>query len=245
LIQKTLQAGIDADALFGFWPYRNVDLSTASLVALLHKHGLEQACVCATRGLLYDAADGNQETLATCADYPELIPVATLDPRRLIGYREEIRNCRSAGIRLFRFFPEHQGWSAASPAFRKIAAEIAAQNGIVMIGGDPAAAMQAIDPNQPAILLMVHTYGLADVLALAADYPGCHFSVRQLLGPGSLGILKEAVGIERLVFGSNMGLADLAAAINVVKSALLSSDEESAVFGGNMRRLLEATHAAR
>ena len=59
---KKAGARIDCCTLFGFWPKRRLRSSLEDLMRAMDRCGVERACACATRGVLYDSAGGNDET---------------------------------------------------------------------------------------------------------------------------------------------------------------------------------------
>lgn len=233
---------IDIDTLFGFWPRRRVDISLERLQTLMARHQVEIACVCSARGVCYDFVEGNREALAVSRANPGLAPVATLDPRRFLGCREEIDRCLDQGVRLFRLFPDYQGWEPASPAGRRVLEMLEETGAVVMISGAPAAVLPALAGlTIPVVLTGAHFYFLADVLAGLEAMPNLYLTSRFFIGPGSIDTWLAAAGPQRLLFGSHAPLAYPAAALNLVKGAGLSPENQAAVLGENTRRLLEGT----
>lgn len=230
---------IDVDTLVGFWPRRRVDISLERLQTLMARHQIEAACVCSARGVCYDFEEGNRETIELCRANPGLIPVATLDPRRFLGCREEIRRCMAEGVRLFRLLPEYQGWEVTSPAGRAVLRLLEEAGAVVLLGGSPTAVVPAIRGlATPIILTGAHFYYLADLLAEVEALPNLYLTTRFFIGPGSIEAWLAAAGPQRLVFGSHAPLAYPAAALNLVKGAGLSAQDQAAVLGDNMRQLL-------
>lgn len=231
---------VDIDTLFGFWPRRQVDISLERLQTLMARHQIETACVCSARGVCYDFVEGNRETIAASRANPGLVPVATLDPRRFLGCRDEIDRCRDQGVRLFRLFPGYQGWELSSPAGRRLLEMLENAGAMVMVDGAPAALLPALRGlTVPVILTGAHFYYLADVLAELEALPNLYLTSRFFIGPGSIDVWLAAAGPERLLFGSHAPLAYPAAALNLVKGAGLSPEARAAVLGENTRRLLE------
>jgi hypothetical protein len=230
---------IDADTVVGFWPIRNVDVSLARLKNVLAEHKMAGACICSARGIWYDFAEGNEETLALARDDPQLIPVMTVDPRRFIGCRDEIRRRTQEGYRLFRLFPEYQGWPVDAPSVRALLGHLEGSGAILMLGGSATQAVPVVSGLQtPVILTGCHFYQLSDVLAEAGALPNVFVTTRFLIGPGSLDIAAHALGASRLIFGSHAPLEYMAPSLRLVDVSALEAGAKAAVLGGNLLRLL-------
>jgi len=235
---------IDADTLVGFWPGRKVDISVERLLGLMARYGVDRACVCSARGVCYDYLEGNAETQEIVSRYPNFIPVATLDPREYISCGDEIRRQLALGTRLFRLFPEYQGWNHSSPAARRVMQMLQDSGAILMIGGAPPGGLPEICAlESPVILTGAHFYQLADVLACAEEYPHIYVSTRLLIAPGAIDVTAAHIGHERLIFGSHAPLVYQAAALRTVQAANLNPAQRDAVLGGNLLRLLGGTDA--
>src|SRR5207253_2977963 len=76
-------------------------------------------------GLHLDYEEGNRRTIAAAQEHPWLLPVAVMDPRRFLGWEAEVERCLKAGVRVFCFFPEQQGWSVGTAPFPEMLKKIA------------------------------------------------------------------------------------------------------------------------
>ena len=114
---------IDCNTCFGVRPDQRTDFSAATLVGMMADSGVAAALTLSLRGVHYDHQLGNQETLAVCRQHPQLIPVATINLARHVGWREDVDWCLSNGFRAFRFFPERQYWSVRDVGFRVVPRE--------------------------------------------------------------------------------------------------------------------------
>jgi predicted TIM-barrel fold metal-dependent hydrolase len=169
--------------------------------------------------------------------------VFTLDPRRYLGCAEEIRRRTAGGYKLFRLFPEYQGWSPNSPSARRILGFLEDAGAILLLGGPADQALPVVRGLQiPVILTGAHFYQLADVLAWADELPHVYVSTRLLIGPGAIETFVAHAGHARLLFGSHAPLVYLAPALRVVEGAGLSPEQRAAVMGGNLERLLGGDH---
>ncbi len=234
---------VDADTIVGFWPIRKVDISPAQLQRCMMRHGVSRACICSARGIWYDYLEGNEETVQFAQADPSFIPVMTLDPRRWLGCRDEIRRRVAEGHRLFRLFPEYQGWSLGLTSVRRLLGFLEEEGAVVMLGGPADATIPVVRELQtPVILLGCHFYQLSEALASVDALGHVYFSTRFLIAPGSLDLAAREFGAERLIFGSHAPVAYLASALRVVQGVGLSDEARTGVLGGNLQRLLGGKH---
>ena len=230
---------IDMDTLVGFWPIRHCDISAARLQALMTRYGIDRACACSARGVWYDDEEGNRETEEIASLYPNLIPVATIDPRKFTNAAAEIRRWLDAGGRIFRLFPEYQGWPLNSPSFRRILRLLDEAGVVIVVGGSISQVLPELRGlRAPVILAGAHFYQLADALACADEMPNVYLSTRLLIGPGTIERAVSCLGHERLVFGSHAPLVYLASALRVLEYANLTAEQRKSILYSNMWGLI-------
>ncbi len=229
---------LDLDTLAGSWPIRRADISIRRLLEMMELHGVAESCVVSARGIFYDDLAGNSETLGWCASEPRLVPVGTIDLRRFAGYRDEIRRLTEAGVKLWRLFPEHQGWTLDLAPFRRVLGALEDAGAVLFIYGQPSAVARATAGVRVPVILGAHYYQMADLLAVMEEGAGFYVSTRQLHGPGALEMLISEMGPGRLIFGSGAPLSALGAALKRVISADITPESRQAILGGNLRRLL-------
>lgn len=229
---------IDLDTMTGFWPQRQVDISNGRLLQMMDQHGVRRACVVSARGALFDHFEGNDETLAWCREQPRFIPVGTIDLRRFQGYREEIQRLTEAGVRLWRLFPEYQGWTPDQAVLRRVLDALESVGAVLFLSGQPSAVASAVAGTGVTTILGLHFYQAGDFLALLEEGSNLYVSTRLLHGPGAVNVLVEAMGHQRLVFGSGAPLSSMGSALRCLEVAALSDEQRAAILGGNLQRLL-------
>jgi predicted TIM-barrel fold metal-dependent hydrolase len=229
---------LDLDTIAGSWPWRTADISLQRLLGLMDRHGVAESCLVSARGIHYCDIDGNTETLAWCAANTRFTPVGTIDLRRFTGYRDEIRRLARAGVRLWRLFPEHQGWTLEMATFRRVLNALGEAGAVLFMNGQPSAVVRATAGSAVPVILGVHFYQMADLLAVLEEGVDLSVCTRQLHGPGALETLIREMGSDRLVFGSGAPLSAMGAALQRVATADLEAKAREAILGGNLRRLL-------
>jgi predicted TIM-barrel fold metal-dependent hydrolase len=229
---------IDVDTIAGFWPQRHADISTQRLLQMMDQHSVARACVVSARGVLYDDTDGNTETLAWQRSEARFIPIGTLDLRKFIGYRDEIQRLTEAGVRLWRLFPEYQGWSFDQAVFRRVLSALGEAGAILLISGKPSAVARGTAGAGIPIILDVHFYQAGDLLAVLEEGADFYVSTRLLHGPGVMEMLVQTIGHERLIFGTGAPLSSPGSVLKRIAVAELTDEQRAAILGGNLRRLL-------
>lgn len=236
----------DACTLFGPWPQHPADLSLESLLQGMAQNGIARSLATATTGIFYDYRQGNAETLAGAqAHSQQLYPVATLDPRAYPEALQEAEARAAEGFRLFRFFPDRQGWPMRYAPFRELlqkcdslgvpVAVTVARHGDCTDLVDEVAFTQA-----PVLLCGIKPANLGEALAIMRTSPKFYIETTHLLAPFALETVRDTVpqGEERLVFASYSPLRYLSAALGPVLTSTLSDEHKGLVLGGNLRRLL-------
>jgi len=234
---------IDSNTHFGFLPYRDTDVSLEKLLSSMNRYGVAGALTYSLMGVAYDFQDGNEETFAVCRANPGLFPVATVDPRRHIDVVEEIAKSRERGFVALRVFPEQQGWKIDSALFRPIVRECERIGmPIIVSGAGPGAAsdvLRAVESSTVPVIVVGIGYGtLAEGIAAAREHPSMFIEAQVIDPPDSLRVAADAIGAERIVYGSNSPSLSMRGSINAVMEGELSDEEKAMIFGGNIRRIL-------
>jgi len=234
---------IDGQTMFGFRPGRGADISLAALLGEMSKHNVKQACTISAVGIFLDFDLGNQQTLAACRESPALIPMATADPRRHVGCMESVDKAAAEGCRVFALFPETQGWSMDSEAACVLAKAVCGAGLAVAIeascSGGPSRVLRALGDSDARVLLIgVNYLNLGEALQVAKAHPGMHFCTCSLASVGSLEIIAEHAGVERLIFGSGSPANYFSSPYLRVKYGDFTVEQKQAILSGNIRRFL-------
>ncbi|MCC7355025.1 MAG: hypothetical protein IT330_14870, partial [Anaerolineae bacterium] len=197
---------VDIDTLLGSHPTQEHDASLPTLLRVLEANDIGRALVYSRTALLFDSEVGNAETLAVCRAHPSLAPVAVVDPRNW-GAWDQVARWAEAGCVAFRFFPQEQGWSLESASFRRTLAAVAGTGRPALVevgvsGMTAQAARAAQGLALPLVLTNVSYWVLAEVLAEVAINPNLYLEAHRVCLPGQAEVMAEAVGAERLLFGS-------------------------------------------
>jgi len=217
---------------------QDVDWSLDNLLAILDGHGVERALTWSLRGKLYDPVGSNEETWQAARRHPQLVPVATLDPRRGPGWREELARCIDRGLRVFRLFPDEQGWSLGALPFPRIAEALAEHAATVMLPaggpGQQTAMARTLCPLGLTVVAVGATFaGIAESMAVMAEHERFFCETSAMCTGGAIEAVVGAVGAGQLLFGSNSPEFAFEAPLNLVARAEIPAADRERILGGN------------
>lgn len=144
---------------------------------------------------------------------------------------------------MFRFFPQVQGWPYDFAPFAEILKTLASLPRMpIMVGvekpGDITRLARAVaDYPHPVILEGVARDTLAEAVTVMRQNPRLYLETHALRVPDALRLLNDAVGMGRVLFGSDAPGMSLGAALAYVRGSGLSDDEQAAVLGGNAQQI--------
>ena len=237
---------LDACTLFGPWPQHAADLSIETLLSGMQANGIVRSLALSTVGIFHDYRQGNVETIQFARQYPQqLFPVGTLDPRAFPECLQEAEQRAGEGFRLFRFFPERQGWPLNFAPFRDVLRRCDELGVPVAVTTSRAGAISELaalvkDLKIPVLLSGVGSSQLGETISVMRSDPTLYVESAALLAPGALEAIRDNVegGAQKLIFASYSPLRYLSAAIGPILASSLSEEEKALVLGGNLKQLL-------
>lgn len=238
---------VDCNTVVGFFPRRHVDTTPQALLSIMDKYGVVRALCISTTGIFYDYRRGNEETLAIARNSNNrLLPVATVDPRQYLNCAEEIERRARQGWRLFRFFPDYQGWPLNFAPFREIVhqlneLQLAWMIPVQSLGAATQIADMVADLQTPVIFTRVSYSNLGEVLCVMKGMPHIYVETHLLNSPDAFEVVAATVGVERLIFGSFAPLHYFASAYMPLQYSSLSDDDKRKVLVENIRVVLQPT----
>lgn len=233
---------VDVNTLFGPLPAASVDLAIETLLALMAQRGIGAACTLSTLGLLLDPTVGNAATRAACAEDPQLIPVATLNPTMFFGDADPLLRLSSEGFKIVRFFPQEQNWPLHYQPFHALLESLQQTQLPVMVNvsrsGDITTLQNFVGFYPTIILAGVNADLLPEAIAVLRRQSDWMLETSHLFAIGSMKLVVDTVGAERLLFGSGAPAQSLAAALNTLNYAGLSEATRHKILSANARRVL-------
>ena len=230
-------------------PIAAPNTSLAELLGELDARNTTLALSTSRRGLLNQVnSEAIAETLDCSAGHPRLLPVGTLDPRRYLGWREDLRRCVEGGCVAIRFAPGAQRWSPDILLFEKMIEAIGGVKLPVIVDCDGGGVevstwiqRLAATTRRHGVSVVINELGYqwtGELLTVMHEYPNVYASIRKLALVGSLeNAVAEGLG-ERFVFGSCAPQHSTRALLNHVLMARISGQVKEAILAGNALRLL-------
>jgi predicted TIM-barrel fold metal-dependent hydrolase len=239
----------DVNTLFGAYPSLHPESTADSLAAVMERNGVDWGLTLSTWGLFHHSTEGNTETLRACKMHDHLIPVATANPQGYWGQREAIEEIARPEYEMFRFFPYLQGWPIDFAPFQALLATLTSTSRKpIMVSvynpGDITALERIVTAYQnPIILEGVSSAILSEAVTVMQRNAHIYLETHNLRVADSLALLRDTVGIQRVLFGSDAPGLSLAASLRFIKKSGLSDSDLDAVLGGNANTIWHGSEA--
>ncbi len=250
---------IDTNVSLFRWPFRRLPLDeTAKLVKKLRSLGINTAWAGSFEGVLHrDVAGVNQRLAAECKQYPELVPIGSVNPA-LPDWKDDLRRCAQMhhmpGVRLH---PNYHGYTLDDPRFAELL-DLAAKAGcfvqIAAVMEDtrtqyPLLQVPDVDLSplpgvmsriQGAKVQILNDRPRSPLLFRLAKIPGLYFDTARVEGTDGIPSLVKSVPPGRVLFGTHAPfLIPDAALIRVHESSVLDEAGLKAVFSKNAEQFIK------
>ncbi len=233
---------VDVNTLFGPLPAASVDLTVEVLLELMADGGVSSACTLSTLGLLLDATVGNSATRAACNEYSQLIPAATLNPTTFYGDASTVTKLPEQGFRLVRFFPKVQEWPVPYEPFGAILEILAGTNIPVMVNTlipGQITALESYVGSYPTLIFSgVDSSTLPEALAVLRKKQNWMIETSRLTAIGTVNLVVDSVGGERVLFGTGAPAQSLSAALHALQHSGITEVDRQRILSGNAERIL-------
>jgi uncharacterized protein len=179
-------------------------------------------------------------------DNPRFIPCALLNPHFEDESVKELElGVREWNIRGLKLMPTKHGFHAASKIVHPLIAKCAELGIPVSIHSEGGyahplaiATLAKAFPEVPIIMdHMGYRYWIADAIEAARQAPNIYLATTAVMEPHFIAMAITAVGIDRIVFGSNGPLAIPKMQLDVIKYLQLSPEDESKILGNTLSEL--------
>jgi uncharacterized protein len=246
---------LDFNGFIGPWPYWDTTYKTPeAILSLMDKYQIQTLAACSTSSIFWDWREGNEEILTAAAKYPaRFIPFVSmspvLPPSDLVRLLREYKRRQVKGIRLY---PQHQGYSLTQKSgmdeLLKTAQEfelpVVVPIRVIMNWGLPELEPSAIEevvvryPKLRFVLSGINYSGTLWGFDLMRRFPNVYLELSGMQGFRAVDDAVQAVGANRILFGSGLPLLYPACSIEKMRVAKISPEQRQAITEGNARALL-------
>ena len=237
---------IDAHAhICSGWEELGIPGDAEYALRLMDRHGIDIACVSNSRWLRHDYIAGNGLVADAVRRWPDrfrgYVALNPFDPLEALA--EARRRLDEPGFIGLKLHESHHQIPYDDP--RHIALiELAAERGVPILfhSFDGCAVLDRVASKVPeAILIAGHMGGFQweKALGVAARHPNLYLEVCcSCIEAGRLEAAVEAVGAERVLFGTDLPLIDPAVWLPIVQEeADLTDEQRQAILCGNIARI--------
>ena len=237
---------IDVNTTFGKRVDPDPRYSVEALVGEMNRHEIALALSLSTRGAEYDMHTGNDESLQASRTYPQILPVGTVDPHDGIGWESEIDRCLRHSIRALRLYPEAQKWSVDSLMFRRIVRKLSGSGTCLLFSASRAddpmehcyrVAHLTADSGIPVLFTDIYYYEISEVIEIMKEHSHVYAETNWLATIDAVGIMAEAVGADRVLYGSGAPAHPMQKSLNQILETDLPIDAKAKILGGNAMKL--------
>ncbi len=234
---------IDTYTIFGSWPAGGADLSLERLLQTLEANGVEKAIAHSTDCVFETTRGTLGSLLEKTAEHANLVPAAAVDPTLLVKPWEFAAEAASKGLACLRFFPEIHDWPVADYLpFAKCLEAIAPTQTPVSVAITRTGQITALSRvpharDLPVILVHVADDCMSEAAAVVPGMENWYLSTDGMSHLGLLEELADAIGPERLLFGSSAPRGSLTGSLEYVRRSALPDAAKEAILSGNALRL--------
>lgn len=221
--------------------YVRVD-NVADTIAVMDRAGVERAVVYTPHAVDFDSIDGNAYLMEMIAGQSRFVPQFAVNPAfdslDAIG-----ASMRKHGARSLRIAPKFHRYPFREWVLQPFFDWLEKNNTPVWISAEeiePAEfhATMAARPNVKVVLSQVHYNHKSWADPLLRSLPNLSIEVSRTIQPYAFNRLIDAIGAERLMFGSRFPDSAMAPPLYFLHRSGLSQSQLSAICGGNLERLL-------
>ncbi|WP_327088288.1 amidohydrolase [Nonomuraea sp. NBC_01738] len=238
---------IDADAMLGRYPRRDVGAGTAEhALAAMDRFGIDEAVVSHTLSWLHDPGAGNRALLDLVAGEPRLRPCWVMLPDTCgeLGAPDAfVREALDGGVVAVRAYPGDHGYDLAGPDAAPALAAVA-EAGLPLLLDAPQVTLPAVEriaTTHPGLPIVVGGLGyrlLRQAAGLLSRTANVHLGLANLSSHCGLEWLVHRYGRHRVIFGTGAPTRDRAESVTRLLWSELDDDTVAAIGSGNLRTLL-------
>lgn len=233
---------LDCELYLMDFPVANHMYDVPALESLLDEAGIDQAVLMPPVTYKPD----NYWMIEQIQENSRFIPCALLNPHFGDESVKELElGVREWNIRGLKLMPTKHGFHAAAKIVHPLIAKCAEMDIPVSIHSEGGyahplaiATLARAFPEVPVIMdHMGYRYWVADAIEAARQAPNIYLATTAVMEPHFIAMAIKAVGIDRIVFGSNGPLTIPKMQLDVIKYLQLSPEDESKILGETLAKL--------
>ena len=244
----------DANMALGRRHDRRVPVDTVEeTLRLMDMAGIGRALVYAPHAATYDSQDGNRLLMTTIDGESRLVPQFVCNPS-FDGFDDFIGDLDAHGVRSVRMLPAVHNypfrdwvvgpwleWLAGEgiPLWMPVDHEVRGRPNSL----DPAELHKTVE-RHPTLTVVLSEVKYADfswAMPMLRSLPNVHIELSRFVITGGIESAMEAVGDQRILFGSRFPDSSMAPQLYSLHRAGLSEDSLRAICAGNLERLLSSS----
>jgi hypothetical protein len=219
------------------------------LLDSMNRIGIRRACVSSLLALHVDYRRGNDQMAEIVRRYPDrILGYAVINPNYPEAIERELtRGLDTLGLGAVKIHPSWHAYPADGPAYQRVYAYMNERGGVILSHTfDSPAVLAAISAAYPNVsFIHAHVGGGHDGRTpspwapLLRDRDNVYLdTVLSVVSFGGIEKLVEAVGADKLLFGTDGAWMDNAHQIGRITHADISDEDKKKILGLNMQRIL-------
>ena len=241
---------IDAHGHLGLSSMVHTAYNTAEdLLDSMDRIGIRRACISSLLALHADYRRGNDQMAEIVKRYPErILGYVVINPNYPETIEQELtRGLDTLGLGAVKIHPSWHAYPADGPAYQRVYAFMNERGGVILSHTfDSPSVLAAISAAYPKVdFIHAHVGGGYDGRApfawapLVRDRDNVYLdTVLSVVSFGGIEKLVEAVGADKIIFGTDGAWMDNAHQIGRITHAEISDADKAKILGLNMQRLL-------
>ena len=241
---------IDCNVLFGFEIEKNIRLDIQKVIEIMDSKSIAKALITNVQCKFYDFTEGNSETAAIVAEYPDrFFGMASFNTSQYLNVEEEARrtifSLGLSGIRLFNTdenFTSGWGGGIDSPQAHLVF-DIIKGHGIPVFieGGYPFGVIGSLASKYPDVPIIASGTGygnIAEAMLTVKKNDNLYLDMSTLDSMDGVEILTRNIGADRIIFGTGLPYNAPSVGLLMVQTADVTDREKERILSGNMLDIL-------
>lgn len=241
---------IDSHVHLGKWYFPIAQLTVDDIVAYMRRHDIDASIISSSLAIVYDCPEGNDELARAIRPYPQLLAYVAVNlnyPEEAVAemasYLGDSGNPQFVGVKVHPLLAKCRYDTPQGMAVTRAAADYGMPVLVHTFGSaleSPWNVVPAAKAHPDLPIILAHMGGNTwwEGVRAALESPNLYLEICSTwTDPEKVRAAIDAVGAERVLFGTDATLFDAAHMLGAVEDAGLSQEEYALIMGENARRL--------